>query len=465
MANRDITFRWRSDSSQLQSDFGSISSQTRQIQRALQQLGKVTDARRLSQTFETVSAAIKSGRAEIERYRQAIAEIQKFQQGRTATVPIPPSVRQATPSLTQADREIPFQRSQQVINELQAKIGQIEGQLGNWRETLAQFNNALVQTNGLSVNLTGPLANTSKELEQVTVQTKQVQRALLDMGQVEPARGLIQKFAETRKEIKQAEQDIVLYRQALQELQKFSQGRTASVPLPQGFTRGFARSTLGDFTQTKFSMEEIQQVATALQQRIQNTRGDISSWVDALQQVNNQLIEANRLTVETGQAGDAAFQRRVERAGSRETVDTAIQERLNKLEQTRNQLLERRAQLQQRVISQIDPSGQAKAQEHLNQLAEREARAARQVQNIQAQRLSIEERLIAIRSKGIDQFLTALRSGKSIGEARQGLPSLGRNQQADLQRFIELTRELQQAQSKLFATQQQAARPRDGFGR
>jgi hypothetical protein len=295
----------------------------------------------------------------------------------------------------------------------------------------------------------------------IVAQTKRVSRALLQMGQTQAARGLAANFDDISKKIQFAQVAVERLKAALSEIEKFQKGRTANVPIPGEETRGLAGL---DPSRTRFTMEESVEAASRLQQQITAIESLIGGWNDDLQQFNAGLIQAQQLTVAVGEGlGDRAFQRRVDRASSGESLDLAVQERINQLEQTRLALLEKQAKLRQQVFENLDPTGQARAQEQIASLRAREARSAQQVADIQSARLAVEQRLNALGSQRVNQFLDLVRQGRNVDEAKGILPSVTSQQQQDIRRFIDLTRQLQEAQAKLLETGRQAAKPEGGF--
>lgn len=298
------------------------------------------------------------------------------------------------------------------------------------------------------------------DFQSITADVKRVQRALLQLGRTGDAANLIQVFDATSSRIQKAQAEVVKLKSALDTvLERQSRARSGlgGVNLSNEL-RELARIGAGrgavDFATS-------QQAVTNLRQSITQVETDIGKWQDGLQLFNQRLAESQRLAIQLTEVGQGAFQRRVERAASPDSVNAAVQERLIQLEETRNRLIERRAQLEQRVFDQIDPAGRAGAQKELLDLRRQEEQALNQIGNIQAQRAAVEARLNNLGSQRVAQTISQLREGKKLADIQA--PVLGPQASADLRQFIQLTERLTQAQGRLASVQQRAARPRGGF--
>jgi hypothetical protein len=454
VSSREFTFKWRSDSSDLQSDFSNIIAQTKRVQRALLQAGNVGEAQELTIFSKKAFDQIKQGIAQIERLKAALADINKFQQGRTANVPLPRETREAA-GLDPERTTFTFEESVDAAKRLEEQIGNIEGQIARSHAELKKFNASLEEGQRL-----GAFKSLEIDFRNVEAQAKRVQRALLQAGETGAAQNLALFSKQATDQITVGLEKIERLRAALAEIAKFQQGRTANVPIPGQETRELAGL---DTDRTRFTVEETERGVVRLRAAIAGTEQEIAGWVDRLQTFNNGLIQSNKLAEELRNIGSVAVQREAQRAASPESLEASIRERLNTIDRARNQLLERQAALTQKVFRNIDPSGQAKVQKQLTELREREARALQRVQEIQAQRVGIEERLNQLGSARVDKFLQSIREGQSVDQAELGLPGIDDQAQADIQRFTELTRQLGEAQQNLLETQREAARPREGF--
>jgi hypothetical protein len=154
MSSRNITFRWRSDSSQLQADFDKVATQTKRVQRALLQLGKTGDAGQIIKSTNATSAAMQKAQGEVKLLRAAFDQLSVAREAalkRGTGVNLSKNIREVTD--TPGTGFVSLEKAEKLLVRLQQLAKGYESDIAGWTGELQQFNNQLIATNQLNLQL------------------------------------------------------------------------------------------------------------------------------------------------------------------------------------------------------------------------------------------------------------------------------------------------------------------------
>ena len=159
MTSRNITFRWTSDSSQLQSDFQTITANVKRVQRALLQLGRTGDAGNLAKVFDATNTNVKQAQQEIAKLQKALDTLQSKTAaarergaGRGGVGPLTNELRKLA-GIGAGRGAISFDEAEAGAARLEAAIRQIEAAIAAWQDELQVFNADLARANQLAVSI------------------------------------------------------------------------------------------------------------------------------------------------------------------------------------------------------------------------------------------------------------------------------------------------------------------------
>lgn len=183
-----------------------------------------------------------------------------------------------------------------------------------------------------------------------------------------------------------------------------------------------------------------------------------------------ELTVAERAAERLRQAVQARADSRAGRAVDFQSVEQAVAERVNALEQARNQLLERREAQLQRILSLTDEETVRGTVQKLVELRSQEAAAAERINQLLSARQTIEHRLRQSQARGVQLFLEQAEAAREAGGVaevpdfrRRGFRETTTQDREAIRELISLETELLDTESQLARTRSQLAEPTGGF--
>lgn len=224
----------------------------------------------------------------------------------------------------------------------------------------------------------------------------------------------------------------------------------------------------------QIDLQQALEVMRELEKEGLDVSNEISKWADGLRQVTQELaIQVTR----TGEVRNAVREiaeglnrQQAERAASDQGLNTVVNERINKLEEQRLRLIERRAALEEGILGAVGGKTAIDIQKQLVSLRGQEATAVRRVNSILQTRSRIEDDLNRSGQRSVRLFLEQAEAARQAG-SQVATPDLRRGafstataeDRQNLEQFIRLTNDLVEAQSKLANIRKQLAQPTEQF--
>ncbi len=300
-----------------------------------------------------------------------------------------------------------------------------------------------------------------QSFNQIVAQAKRVERALADLGRPAAQKGMIDSI---REQTEESQKHLTTLKQLEKQFDKLKQAEAAFAKGEKLRVSEQTRFAAGLPLRGKLNAEQAQKGAQRLEAAAAEVEAKIVGAANVLEEKALKAAEAiAHITVQ--ESSQASFQRDVDRVASGQAVDEASAQRILRLEEARNRLIERRGILQQGVFDAVGGKTATDLQKQLNDLKREEGAIERSLAVLVARRVALAERLKEVGTEAVRaQIDDAIRPeedrGKKIEVEAAGIDD---ETLADLAQIKQLTDQITEAESNLAEVRNRAAKPRQQF--